>query len=109
MAKMADWTSAIAKLTVANKYGQKHYSIKAYPSPELTPKEWDIVYRCAQRAGFDPRTGFTSNMGFNRLGGDNHTCKYVFDDIETDEDDDEKDRMVAENRWLLKDNYYRRT
>lgn len=108
MAKMADWTSAIAKLTVANKYGQKHYSVKAYPSPELTLKEWDIVYRCAQRAGFDPRTGFTDTMGFNRLGGNNHTCKYIFDDLDTDEDD-ENDRMVAENRWLLKDNYYKRT
>lgn len=47
MAKMSPWTSAIAKLNVANKYGQKHYSTKAYPSPELTEGEWEIVYRCA--------------------------------------------------------------
>jgi len=47
MAKMSDWTSAIAKLNVANKYGQKNYSVKAYPSPKLTAAEWDIVFRCA--------------------------------------------------------------
>ena len=33
MAKLSDWTSTIAKLNVANKYGQKNYSIKAFPSP----------------------------------------------------------------------------
>ena len=106
MARMSDWTSAIAKLTVANKYGQKHYSTKAYASPELTDDEWEIVYRCAQKAGFDPRTGYTDEIGYNRLGKENHTCKYLFD---SEEEDESIDTMVAENRWLLKDNYYKRT
>ena len=102
MAKMADYTSAIAKLTVANKYGQKHYSTKAYPSPQLTESEWEIVYECAEKAGFDPRTGYTMGLGYNRLGGNNNTCKYIYTE-------DDNDKMVAENRWLLKDAYYKRT
>lgn len=107
MAKMSAWTSAIAKLSVANKYGQKHYSVKAFPSPELTEEEWEIVYRCAQKAGFDPRTGYSEDIGQNRIEGyDNHTSKYLYD---TDGQDEALDSMVAENRWLLKDRYTRRT
>mgnify|MGYP007128543253 CR=1 FL=1 len=47
IADLSDWTSAIAKLTVANEYGQKNYSIKAFPSPKLTAAEQEIVFRCA--------------------------------------------------------------
>lgn len=103
MAKMSAWTSAIAKLNVANKYGQKHYSVKAFPSPELTEEEWEIIYRCAQKAGFDPRTGYSNTIGENRLTTENHTTKFIY----TEEND--SNTMVAENRWLLKDRYYRRT
>lgn len=103
MAKMSAWTSAIAKLNVANKYGQKHYSVKAFPSPELTEEEWEIIYRCAQKAGFDPRTGYSNTIGENRLATENHTTKFIY----TEEND--SNTMVAENRWLLKDRYYRRT
>ena len=106
MAKMSSWTSAIAKLNVANKYGQKHYSTKAYPSPELTEGEWEIVYRCAQKAGFDPRTGYADDIAWNRLEDyNNHTSKYLYD---SEGQDIAIDSMVAENRWLLKDAYYRR-
>lgn len=107
MAKMSPWTSAIAKLNVANKYGQKHYSTKAFPSPELTEAEWEIVYRCAQKAGFDPRTGYSEDIGYNRLDGySNHSSKYMYD---SEGQDAAVDSMVAENRWKLKDAYYRRT
>lgn len=107
MAKMSPWTSAIAKLNVANKYGQQHYSVKAFPSPELTDAEWEIIYRCTQKAGFDPRTGYTHNIANNRLDGyDNHTSKFMYD---SEGQDTAIDAMVAENRWLLKDAYYRRT
>ena len=106
MAKMSPWTSAIAKLNVANGYGQKHYSVKAFPSPELTDAEWEIIYRCAQKAGFDPRTGYSENVGLNRLEDyNNHTIKYLYD---SEGQDTSIDAMVAENRWLLKDAYYRR-
>ena len=108
---MSDWTSAIAKLSVANKYGRNHYSVKAYPSPEITDDEWEIIYRCAQKAGFDPRTGAMDNdayqIGYNRLDDyDNHTMKYVYDNDSYNKD---INVMVAENRWLLKTNYYHRT
>ena len=107
MAKMSDWTSAIAKLNVANKYGQKHYSVKAYPSPEITDKEWEIIYRCAQKAGFDPRNGYSGDNNENPLEGENnHACKYIYD---SDDEGGDSDKLVAENRWLLKDHYYRRT
>lgn len=108
MAKMSAWTSAIAKLSVANKYGQKHYSTKTYPSPELTDEEWEIVYRCAQRAGFDPRTGYSDNIGASRLANVNNTCKYVYNDKEAERLNPLINAMVAENRWLLKDRYTRR-
>lgn len=104
MAKLSDWTSAIAKLSVANKYGQKHYSIKAFPSPELTDAEWEIVYRCAEKAGYDPRTGETFLAGTNTAnkGRINHATRYVFN---TKDGDTDVDGMVAENRWLLKKGY----
>jgi len=36
--------SAIAKITVRNKYYKLNYSPYAYPSPELTEEEWDLIY-----------------------------------------------------------------
>lgn len=107
MAKLSDWTSAIAKLNVANKYGQKNYSVKAYPSPELTAAEWEIIFRCAQKAGFDPRYGSTEMIGY-RQGRDipAHDCKYIYD---SEGQDEAIDAIVAENRWKLVDQYYRRT
>lgn len=106
MAKMSDWTSAIAKLNVANKYGQKHYSVKAYPSPEISDDEWEIIYRCAQKAGFDPRNGYSDDNNENPLEDEkNHSCKYIYD---SEDESGDIDKLVAENRWLLKDHYYRR-
>lgn len=114
MAKMSNWTSAIAKLNVANKYGQKNYSIKAYPSPQLTAAELDIIYRCAQKAGFDPRSGslYTDRINIKSFGDRGkelniaHDCKYLYDE---DSEDKIVNAMVAENRWKLIDQYYRRT
>lgn len=94
MAKMSPWTSAIAKLNVANKYGQKHYSVKAFPSPELTDAEWEIVYRCAQKAGFDPRTGYTQDIATNRLEATIITLLNIFTI--------QKDKMNLLMQWLQK-------
>ncbi|MCD8210095.1 MAG: hypothetical protein LUC37_00980 [Prevotella sp.] len=55
--KLSNWTSAIAKLNTANKYGRLHYSTKAYPSPTLTMAEWEIVFRCAEKAGYSAEFG----------------------------------------------------
>jgi len=47
-AKLSPYLSAIAKLSIANKYGRLHYSTKAYPSPPLNEKEIEIVLRAAE-------------------------------------------------------------
>lgn len=107
MAKLSNWTSAIAKIYVANKYGRKNYSTKAYPSPELTRDEQEIIFRCAEKAGYDPRIG---DMGLSsqRQGIDNslkNACKYIFS---SETQDSNSDKIVAENRWILMNNYYLR-
>lgn len=106
MAKMADWTSAIAKLSVANKYGQKHYSTVAFPSPSLTKEEWEIVYRCAQKVGYDPRKGETIFANENTTPFQkNHSTKYLYNSVTKDT---YEDGLVAENRHLLKKAYHER-
>lgn len=92
--KMSPWTSAIAKLMVANKYGRNSYSTKAYPSPQLTDEEWEIVFRCAQKAVFDPRPA--------KEGMATNPAKYLYSENEEDNE------SVAENRWLLQKHYIQR-
>ena len=104
MAKLSDWTSAIAKLSVANKYGQKNYSIRAFPSPTLTPSEWEIVFRCAQKAGFDPIQG--DRWQVENRGNAQHNYKYLYN---SEGQDEPVDIAVAENRQTLIRNYYERT
>ena len=41
---LSKYTSAIAKINLANKYALLNYSIYAYPSPELTDEEWEVVF-----------------------------------------------------------------
>ena len=57
--KMSPWTSAIAKLNVANNMDKSLFYQKLFHLLNLTEAEWEIVYRCAQKAGFDPRTGYS--------------------------------------------------
>lgn len=92
--KMSPWTSAIAKLMVANKYGRNSYSTKAYPSPQLTDEEWEIVFRCAQKAVFDPRPVKDDTV--------TNPAKYLYSENEEDNE------SVAENRWLLQKHYMQR-
>lgn len=92
--KMSPWTSAIAKLMVANKYGRNSYSTKAYPSPQLTDEEWEIVFRCAQKAVFDPRSTEDDTVA--------NPTKYLYSE------NGENNESVAENRWLLQKHYMQR-
>lgn len=48
-AKLSDYTSAIVKSKMANKYGEQNFSIKAYPSPALTDNEWEIIFDVAAK------------------------------------------------------------
>ena len=102
MMKMSNWTSAIAKLNIANKYGQKNYSIKAFPSPKLTEAEEGIIFRCSQKVGYD---------SFYRAEQHNektisHQSKYLYS---SKTKDSIEDSYVAENRKRLLENYYKRS
>ena len=53
-AKLSGYTSAIVKSNIANKYGEQHFSTKAYPSPALTDDEWELVFKSAQWVNYIP-------------------------------------------------------
>lgn len=61
---LSDITSTIVKCNVANRYGEKNYSTKAYPSPALNDREKDILFRAASMAEFDvwENTEITKDM-----------------------------------------------
>lgn len=87
--KLSDYTSAIVKCNLANKYGDLHYSIKAYPSPALTDDEWEIVFAVADEIKLDSNSG-----------NDN---PYVY--LKTPENE----KYVDENRNSLIQQYFRRS
>lgn len=104
-ARLSDWTSAIAKLNVANKYGMLHYSVKAKPSPELTQEEWAIVFRCAEKARYNAKYGDF----VDQAGNDNtHLFDYSFEDKLDKEQDLTTNSYVAENRKFLVEKYTKR-
>lgn len=86
--KLSDYTSAIVKCNLANKYGDLHYSVKAYPSPALTDDEWEIVFRMAEQVNLD--SGCTVP----------DSTVYI--------DDGENSEYVAENRNAIIKKYFNR-
>lgn len=42
--KLSVYTSLIRKINIANKFAKLNYSIYAFPSPELTEEEWEVVF-----------------------------------------------------------------
>lgn len=88
--KLSDYTSAIVKCNLANKYGDLHYSTKAYPSPALTDNEWEIVFQHAHDFGLD--------SGSNN----EHPSIYMKDEITG------MDKYIAENRNSLIQKYFKR-
>lgn len=42
--KLSKYTSVIAKINLANKYGKLNYSTYAYPSPKLSEEEEELIY-----------------------------------------------------------------
>lgn len=87
--KLSDYTSAIVKCNLANKYGDLHYSIKAYPSPALTDNEWEIVFDAAEKMQIDSGSGTDSPDIYNKVTLDNP--------------------LVDENRNALIKKYFSRT
>ena len=92
--KLSDYTSAIVKSNVANKYGDLNYSIKAYPSPALTDNEWEIIFEKAENLGL-----FGKDFGDTSLN-DKYSRKYVLSG------DSDKDMYIKENRQYLIDQYF---
>ena len=86
--KLSDYTSAIVKTNLANKYGDLHYSIKAYPSPALTDSEWEVVFEQAQ------------NIGLDSTSGNESPSVYIKDGT--------NDAFVDENRITLIKKYFQR-
>lgn len=87
--ELTDYTNAIVKGNLANKYGQLHYSIKAFPSPALSDNEWEVIFSAANKVGYKSGSGM-----FN-----DHV--YVLPE-------DGETGYVAANRQKLIDNYYLR-
>lgn len=86
--KLSIYTSTIVKCNIANKYAACHYSIKAYPSPELTEEEMEVLFEAAQGTYEAPNT---------QHGED--STNYSFENDEA---------YVAENRQKLLQQYYTR-
>lgn len=91
-ARLSDYSSAIVKLNMANKYGKLHYSTKAYPSPSLTDEEWEIIFRAATDVELD--TGIVDS-------GSAYTTYW----IKNYTGDDEK---IEEARTELRKRYFKR-
>lgn len=84
--KLSDYTSAIVKCNIANKYGEQHFSTKAYPSPALTDREWDIVFEVVTEISKQEGTGLNYIM-----------------------EEDSSNENVAENRMEMIKSYFGRT
>ena len=90
--KLSDYTSAIVKCNIANKYGDLGYSTKAYPSPALTNDEWEVVFNAAHKTGL------------NSGSGSDYPSIYI---TENEENENEK-AYVQENRENLINKYFKR-
>lgn len=90
--KLSDYTSAIVKCNLANKYGLLHYSIKAYPSPAMTDGEWEVVFNAAEAIKLDSGSG-----------NDNST-KYIYPASVATQDKEN----IEENRVTLIKKYFKR-
>lgn len=68
-AKLSDYTSAIVKSNIANKYGEQHFSTKAYPSPALTDDEWELVFKSAQWVNYIPFKNSQDSANYDKEHG----------------------------------------
>lgn len=90
--KLSDYTSAIVKCNLANKYGLLHYSIKAYPSPAMTDGEWEVVFNAAEAIKLDSGSG------------NDNSAKYIYPASVTTQDKEN----IEENRVTLVKKYFKR-
>lgn len=90
--KLSDYTNAIVKCNLANKYGLLHYSIKAYPSPAMTDGEWEVVFKAAELIGLDSGSGNSDSTKYT----------YPSDLVSQDK------KNIEENRITLVKKYFKR-
>ena len=100
--KLSDYTSAVVKCNIANKYGDLNYSTKAYPSPALTDSEWEIIFEQADKLGL---SGVSIDFGLeeNKNLDQNLPYKYILSK------DEKNNKYIKENRQLLINKYFSRT
>lgn len=78
-AKLSDYTSAIVKCNIANKYGEQHFSTKAYPSPALADDEWELVFKSAQWVNYIPFKSSQDSASYDKeYGAENR--KYLVEE-----------------------------
>lgn len=88
---LTDYTSAVVKTSIANKYGMLNYSIKAYPSPALNDDEWELIFRAA--------TELEVPSGAKNANNTVYWVENYAGDTE----------YIEENRVMLRKRYFHRT
>nr|DAW49297.1 MAG TPA: hypothetical protein [Caudoviricetes sp.] len=71
--KLSKYTSVIAKINLANKYGRLNYSTYAYPSPKLSEEEEELIYfvigqKCKTIAAIEQMFGTQIDKQGNLVG-----------------------------------------
>lgn len=74
---LSKYTSAVVKSNIANKYGNFHYSIKAYASPALSDEEWELVFKAATELHVPYKENQTTWYEFSQLGDSGETEAYI--------------------------------
>ena len=95
-AEFTDYTSAIVKGNLANKYGSLNYSVKAYPSPALTDEEWELIFRAATETQVP--SGRIAAANDPEAAGYTYWIKNYNGDIP----------YIEENRTILRRRYFKR-
>lgn len=65
--EFSNYMSIILKANLANDYGDKKFSTKAYPSPALTEDEWELLFNIANITTDEAKQTFITNY-FERNG-----------------------------------------
>lgn len=74
---LSNYTSAVVKSNIANKYGNFHYSIKAYASPALSDEEWELIFKAATELRVPYKAGQTTWYEFSGSGEAGSSEAYI--------------------------------
>ena len=85
--KLSKFSMTIAKISVAQKYYNLNYSPYAYPSPELTDEEWEVIFKAQ------------TDLNTEDPDSEIYWVKFYDKSVE----------KIEENRVNLKKEYYKRS